>query len=88
MRWFYSVPANPQQHNRSESGLLFLSLEKGRELGCLGSNPGSITFLTSPRLSSTPHPHQEGVTTAPMAWGHPEASVGYREHAIMLSCVD
>lgn len=55
MKWFYSVPANPQQHNRSESGFLFLSLEKGRELGCLGSNPGSITFLTSPRPQSPRH---------------------------------
>lgn len=56
MKWFYSVPANPQQHNRSESGFLFLSLEKGRDLGCLGSNPGSITFLTSPRPQFPPPP--------------------------------
>ena len=32
-RWCYFVLANPQQHNKSESGFPFLSLEKGREQG-------------------------------------------------------
>lgn len=43
-------------------------LWRGREAGCLGSHPGSFTFLTSPSLSAP----QKGVTTAPATWGHHE----------------
>ena len=43
-------------------------LWRGREADCLGSHPGSFTFLTSPSLSAP----QKGVTTAPATWGHHE----------------
>lgn len=43
-------------------------LWRGREAGCLGSHPGSSTFLTSLSLSAP----QKGVTTAPATWGHHE----------------
>lgn len=75
--------AKPQLHTEHESGSLSFFREgkaaglrtQTLELGCLGSSPGSTTYLTAPCLS---FPLCRGDNNTPTTWGGCENSVGYR----------